>query len=145
MGLFWAGLLAWYGALRPSPLPLGSARQRRLHHTGVFPNLQAMGRPSLFPSPLLVQLQKQLEAQIKDPLGQRVRALTGATGEARDLNSWPYTGISRAVRHGLTRPLAINHCPHQLLQKFSDMALCDGGQVSCRLAQKRMRRAIAFA
>jgi uncharacterized protein (DUF2236 family) len=43
-----------------------------------------MVRPSLFQLPFLAQLQKQLEAQIKDQLGQRVRAMTGATGDARD-------------------------------------------------------------
>lgn len=43
-----------------------------------------MARPSFFPSPLLAQLQTQIEAQIKDQLGQRVRAMTGATGDARD-------------------------------------------------------------
>lgn len=66
------------------PIALGHARQRRLHHTGVFPNLQAMARPSLFQSPWLAQLQTQLEAQIKDQLGRRVRAMTGATSDARD-------------------------------------------------------------
>jgi uncharacterized protein (DUF2236 family) len=43
-----------------------------------------MARPSFFQSPLLAQLQTQIEAQIKDQLGQRVRAMTGATGDARD-------------------------------------------------------------
>ena len=39
---------------------------------------------SFFQSPLHTQLQTHLEAQIKDQLGQRVRAMTGATGDARD-------------------------------------------------------------
>ena len=84
MGLFCTGLFERYGTLRPQPIALGPARRRRLHHTGVFPILQAMARTSLFQSPLLTQLQRQLEAQIKDQLGQRVRAMTGATGDARD-------------------------------------------------------------
>jgi uncharacterized protein (DUF2236 family) len=82
--LFCAGLFDRSRALPPSPLPLVQHGSAYLNHTGGFPNLQAMARPSFFQSPLLAQLQKQLEGQIKDQLGQRVRAMTGATGDARD-------------------------------------------------------------
>ncbi len=72
----------WGAVVKPIALVLhGSAD---LNHTRVFPKLQAMARPSLFQSPLLAQLQTQIQAQIKDPLGQRLRAMTGATGDARD-------------------------------------------------------------
>jgi hypothetical protein len=50
-------------------IALDPARQRPLNHTRGFPNHQAMARPSFFQSPLLVQLQTQIEAQIKDQLG----------------------------------------------------------------------------
>lgn len=43
-----------------------------------------MFRPSFIQLPLLHQLQSQIEGQIKAQLAQRVRAMTGATGDARD-------------------------------------------------------------